>query len=327
MRRIIKPGDRAFYINRRRYHERESSINFGVAGYFSGQAIRPGYGVTREFGTEVPIQNLITNLGMDFFGSDTGIGGMGKMHLGTGTTPPQFTDSSLDNFGVNVSSRAASYDTGNSGGAPWYSWRSWTQTSEVGGATGIWTEIGMSSSDTNGNLRSRALILDGAGSPTAFPVLADEQFRGRYELRFYPPTSDALDDIELSGVPYSTTTRALNVTEPSFWAPGGGGNGFFRISGAGDQRAYSGGLVDITATQPTGTPRGSSNSSESNAYSSGNHYRDASVRWGSNSGVGTIGVVRIRFNSALFQVAYNPIINKLSTEELILNQRVSWSRQ
>ena len=323
MSRIIKPGDPGFYINRKRWHELNADACVGVTGHFSGRAIKPGVGVVREFGTS---PNLITNVGMNALGSG---GSFIRMHLGTGTATPQFTDTGLQNFGVNVQANNGTAVYSSASVSPWFGEVRITWTSAVGGATGNWSEIGISNQNTNGNLRSRALILDQIGSPTIFPVLADEQFQGTYTFRIYAPQSDVPASILLSSSPYSTVTRAIGVTSanasPGNWGPSIQEADPF-IANGDNSRACTGPLVAVTDAQPAGVinniPAGSSS-----AYAAGSHYRDSSYRWGSGAGVGTLRTFITAFVSARFQVEYSPTIAKLATEELIINQRVSWARR
>lgn len=330
MSKIINPGDRAFYINRKRYAEVESHAKVGVEGFYFGRAIKPGFGVTREFGFRAPNPNLITNLGLDAIGGEVFAS---RMHLGTGTTPAQITDTALANFGVNVSSTNPGLsDFGVSGSAPHYGWIRLTWTSAVGGAAGNWTEIGISNQNGNGNLRSRALILDGGGSPTAFPVLPDEQFQGTYEIRIYAPSADSLESVSLSGSPYDTVTRALRVTSAAGnggWAPQGvlSSTPWFGAITSGNQgTAYSGGLGSVTDNNPGGSSLGNRTSAQVSGYTGGNHYLDSSWRWGSGAGVGLIRTFLLPLNCGTVQVEYDPAINKATDEEVIINQRVHWDR-
>lgn len=325
MSKIIKPGDRAFYINRNRYVESESSLSVGVEGFYIGKAIKPGFGVVREFGQRVPSPNLITNLGLDALGEDASFI---RMHLGTGTAPPQDTDTGLDNFGVNVQGSNPVQSFHSSGESPWFCETRLTWTSAVGGATGTWTEIGVSNQNTNGNLRSRALILDQGGQPTSFPVLADEQFQGTYIFREYVPESDSPATITLGSNSYNTITRPISVAtvnaNPGQWGCNLDGTSQF-ISHTGSQW-YTGGLVAITAGAPTGPVSGAVTASAS-AYGAGNYYRDSSLRWGSGSAVGSLRTLVFAFRSGRLQVEYDPVVNKLTTEEVIHNQRISWARR
>lgn len=328
MSRIIKPGESGFYINRKRWHETESEVRIGVAGFFSGKAIKPGVGVMREFGQVVPSPNLLTNLGMDALGSGTNFS---RMHLGTGTATPDFTDTALTNFGVSITGPYS--QAGVSGEAPYYGWMRLTWTSAVGGATGSWTEIGISDQITTGNLRSHALILDSGGNPVAFPVLADEQFQGTYEFRVYAPTADSPESIQLSGIPYDTITRALNVNLVSGngrWTPSlTATRGLFGTpsSASAGSNVWSGGLVAVTSANPGGTNLGLRTTTGTSGYTNGNYYIDSFSRWGADAGVGDIMTVRHVLDTGSFQIQYNPTITKLTTEEFIHNQRVHWARR
>lgn len=334
MSRIIIPGETPFYIARRRYVEVESTVSVGVEGFFTGRAIKPGVGVTREFGMRVPTKNLLTNLGMDALGGSSP--GFTFLHLGTGTNPPEVTNTGLGNFGVSITSGT---DTaGNSGEPPYYAYRSITWSSTVGGATGNWTEIGVSSQTTNGGLRSRALIQDHLGQPTVFPVQSDEQFQGTYEFRLYPFMEDFPAEITLGSSTYNTVTRVLNAASSSgvgAWLPGirasvPSFSPSSTISGA-RHAWYSGGLADQTAPIPLGSTVGAQNNANTSTghytYQAGSFQLDFFVRSGSGASVGQLKTQRITLNSGSLQVEYDPVINKLSTEEVIHNQRVSWARR
>lgn len=314
------------FINLKRYVETENCARVGVEGRYTIRAIKPGHGVVRE----LSFPNLLTNLGMNALGSAPSFL---RMHLGTGTAAPDVTDTGLGAFGVNVTtSTPSTTDRGAQSIAPYYGWQRLTFTSAVGAATGTWTEIGISNQTTNGNLRSRALILDGDGNPTSFPVLSDEQFQGVYEIRFYPPTSDDMRAITLSGVPYDATTRALDVTNGSAldgsWAPNVvPANSPFSTRTGNLGGLYTGGLGAITDSLPQGSQIPGSSSGANAAYGSGNFYLDVSRRWGSASGVGTIRTVRFISICTSFQIEYDPTFAKLTTEEFIHNQRISWARR
>lgn len=327
MSRIIKPGDRAFYINRRRYVETEGMARIGLEGIYTIRAIKAGGRVVRE----LSFKNLLTDIGLDAIG---GGANFTRMHLGTGTSTPSVHDTALGNFGVNVQSSNPSSTHGVNDAPPYYGYARLTWTSTVGGATGTWTEIGISNQNTNGNLRSRALILDGGGNPTSFPVLADEQFQGTYEFRLYPPTADANNAVNLSGVPYNTTTRALMVTTSHTnggWNPSNltSNNSLFNITTSiGFNLAYTGGLAAVTASVPEGNALTSNNRTiGNNAYGPGNYYFDVWVRHGAGDAVGLIRTQRLNTAGGSFQIEYDPVISKTTTEEFIHNQRISWARR
>lgn len=320
---IIKPGDRAFYINKRRYKELATKTVIGVEGFYSGVAIKPGIGVVRSFGSKVPTPNLLTDLAMDAFGTGPQFS---QMHLGTGTTPPAVTDTSLADFGVSLPS--VNTARGNSGSEPYYGWVRFTSTSAVGAATGNWTEIGMSNQNSNGGLRSRALILDSDGNPTVFTVLEDEQFQGTYEFRVYVPSVDSPATVNISGVAHDTITRALHASsgEQGHWAPGLGLSPL--ISGRSSSSAFfTGGLSAMTGSSPLGASTGDYATTTTLPYGSGNFYIDATARWGAGSVISAGATLGFRVNGAPVQVNYSPAINKSANEELIVNQRFYWARR
>jgi hypothetical protein len=329
MGKIIVPGEPGFYINRKRYIETEGRVTLGVEGRYTLRAIKPGRGVVRE----ASFPNLITDMGMNSLGNDVA---WNRMHLGTGTTTPAVTDTGLAAFGTNVVNANPTVTTGNSGVAPYYGYARMVFTSAVGGATGNWTEIGISKQNTDGLLRSRALILDGGGSPTTFPVQSDEQFEGTYEFRIYVPTVDTPASITLSGTPYDTITRALRASDavwaPSMVSPGNPTDGLFRLATGSQINTactwYSGALAATTAANPAGTQNSTGSTSMiAAAYGAGNFYRDYGLRSGAAVNVGTLRTARlIGTNTLALQVEYTPTITKLTTEELIHNQRISWAR-
>lgn len=325
MKRIITPGDADFYINRNRHLEIDVGGQVGVAGFFSGVAIKPGFGVTRSFGMEIPVHNLLTDLGLDALGGTSC--NFIRMHLGTGTATPLVTDTALTAFGVNVSSAAPAVTEGAVGSPSFYGWRRLSWTSAVGGATGNWTEIGISSQDTNGALRSKALILDNLGAPTTFTVLADEQFQGFYEFRMYAPTGDDVRTVDISGVPYSVTTRA--ALAGSWVAPliNVGDSGLGQL---GTNIHYTGGLGAITASPSGAVVNGQYPAwTRPAAYGSGSYYRDNRLTVTPSLWVRTwqsISNIASAHNHA-FQINYNPAIAKTNIETIILNQRISWARR
>lgn len=322
MSKIIIPGHPHFNIHKRNYLEIETApVRIGVSGHFTMRAIKPGFGVVRE----LSFDNLITNLGLNAMGSSCSFA---RMHLGTGTTPPSPTDTALSVFGVNVSDANPTYTQSSNSGAPdYYGITTQTWTSPVGAATGNWTEIGISSGNSNGNLRSRALIVDANGDPTTFTVLADEQFQGSYTTRTYMPLTDDVRSVTLGPITYDAMTRAANIQR----AGSGVTHSSVQIFAMNQLLAASTGAAPVvTGTYPTGGISGASGIVTLGSYGTDNYYRDTEIRFGSGvlvaSGIRTF-TMRNNVSDHWFNVEYNPTITKLTTEELIINQRTSWARR
>lgn len=182
--------------------------NIGVQGRFKIEAIRPD-GTVREL---APWQdNLITDIGLNTMGgwqyrdmpADPGSNYVSDdatryCWVGSGSTPPQFTDTAPAQFvraTSNVISTAVSRsqptDTVHyTGGKRVFQFN-------VGEATGNLTEVGLSNgrhTNITGTYKlymfSRALIKNANGDPITVTVLADEILQITYEHRIYLASND-----------------------------------------------------------------------------------------------------------------------------------------
>lgn len=314
------------YINLRRYTEIDSDSRIGVEGRYRLEAIDPSTKmVLRDSGW---FHNIFTDIGMDAIGTGSSFF---AIRVGTGTATPAVTDTQLQIDGVQVGIVASANNNLVSPSAPyWGGWRG-VATSAIGGATGVWTEVGVFPSTTNTNARSRALILDSMGNPTSFPVLASEQLQVTYEFRHYAPTVDNPASITMSGTPYTATTRALGVTT--------GSNGWGLINMQGGVQLYgadtsssiwsTAGLVSVTAGS-VGSPVGSYGlgSGATVAYVGGTYFRESQITY--PVGAATNSALRTHqfgLGGCLMQVEFNPTINKTSTQQIIVRQRTYWARR
>ena len=326
------------YVPNRNIMDAElSELKLGLEGWFTLRAIRKSGRVTREISFKAdmersvgPFHNLITTLGLDRFGSLQADQVYKYAHVGTGTATPAFTDTTLATWlGVVNTGDPTSTSTGNSGAPDYYSYRRLVYTSAVGQlGNNTLTEVGISGQTTTGNLFSRELIRDIGGSPVSFPILSDEQLEVTYELRNYPPLTDNAATITISGVSFDTITRAISVSDASAWAPASwaGGNNPSLHSSPSVNVAYTGNLVSVTGSAPSGSLGGASSITTA-AYSNGNFYRDNAAIWNAASGVGSIRTVVFKWWMARFQVQFDPVIVKTNIQTLTLNQRISWARR
>lgn len=302
--------------------EIESVTKIGVRGRFTLQAKNRLGRVTRERAFD----NLLTDLGLDALGVDGAR--FLYAHVGTGTSAPTAADTSLGNFGVGFSA-SSEVGYGNSGSSPYIAWCRQSGTSAVGGATGTWTEVGMSRQAADGGLRSRALILDGDDNPSSFPVLSDESLTVTYEMQIMLPETPAKKEILLSGTPYDTTTqlgginrndwapRKLTSTNSWNWEPS---NATFPSA------AYSASPSGLTSISGGGSNMGGSSSISAAAYSTGNYHRDISATWNPGVATGVIKCVRIGLRHGLLFCIYDDTITKGVDDRLTQNIRISWAR-
>ena len=147
-------------------------------------------------------------------------------------------------------------------------------------ANGNLTEVAFFNATTGGNMWMRQLIKDGNGNPTAITKTSDFQLRVVYELRFFFNLNDVVRQATINGVAMDVTTRpsywGSSSTNPfdGQWDDAALGGGF----GGGQPRATDGVLGAVTA-EPSGSG-GSSTSTASVAYISGDRFRDYTVTWG-----------------------------------------------
>lgn len=323
------------YIPSGRFLEGEvSEAKVGLEGWFTLRAIRRSGRVTRERKFQVGgcrelprFHNLITNLGLDRFGSVQASALYARCHVGTGTATPSYTDTQLQNFLAAVSDSVPTASGSNSGPPDYYSSLTLTWISAIGAlGNNNLTEIGISGQSANGLLFSRELIRDPNGNPAAFPISADEQLEVTYELRLYPNLVDVPATVTVGASSYDTITRPIGVA--GGWGARTGANVNAARDGItiGANRAYTGDLVPYTGTTPSGN-LGDASSGATASYTNGSYYRDISNTWNISVGNGNIRVVTFRFGCAAFQVRFDPVITKTNTQVLTLHQRMSWARR
>lgn len=265
--------------------------------------------------------NLILNQGLDLFGA--GESYLQQCSVGTGTGTPGVTDTALGSLVAATTTLQDSADS-NNGSSPYGATISIVKRFAEGVAEGNLTEVGIG--DTSEGLFSRALILDGMGSPTTFPVASDEVLDVAYELTFYPPLDDVEDSVTITGSgSHDYVARTANV---GAWEPHAT-RGLAPLIDF--MVAHSGGIGAITGA-PSGTTDNATSSND-DAYTPGSYLRTCSATWGLTDGnVGDgIAAVRVRYEvpsnkEMQFQTSFSPDIPKDGTKVLTLNYSVSWAR-
>lgn len=273
--------------------------------------------------------NLILNQGLDLIASTASI--MSSAHVGTGTTTPAVTQTALTAqvaASTNVTSASRTINTS----SPYEMTSTVTIRFAQGAAAGNLTEIGVG---TGATLFSRALIVDGGGSPTTFPVAADEYLDVTYQIIVYPPLGDSTGTVSITGSgSHGYVARAAAL--PAGWNNVTGGGPLAVIDNVNFAAAYSGGLGAIT-----GLPSGSSSGAASrtnDAYTPGAFSRTASISFGLGEGnVGGIASTSINWGTTAsvsinertlmrFQYSYSPVIDKTSAKLLTLPYSIAWAR-
>lgn len=302
---------------------KEFNVKTGMSGRYKLTAIKPD-------GRERPLtgwfDNLILNSGLDYKCSYSSTDIIPACQVGTGTSTPTNTQTALDNRVMGTGTTQSS-SSGAQGSAPYYGHFIKTYRFAAAATNYNLTEVGVGSASTGGTLVSRALILDGAGSPTTVTLLTGEILDVSYELRMYPGSvagDYTQSGVDISGTSTTIVSRASSVGDNTW--------GTYTVYGLGwaatnsDCTAYNGSLGAVT-TVPSGTT-GVMTYSSLGSYSTGSYSRSVTFSAGltvCNFGSG-ISAVRNRTAAGYYQYSFSPAIMKDSTMTLALTFNFSWDR-
>lgn len=320
---IIVPG---------RFIEARDAVDMrlGMEGWFTLGAVRNGRTVRKHTfresdGVAGPFQNLILNQGLDRFATENGNVFIGRFHVGLGTSAPNVGQVQLDNpIGGTFN---ASVDTITPGDTPDY-----VSSTIVSGLSSIGqfgtanlTEIGVGGVNAN-QLTSRALIVDSAGQPVAFPISSEEQLSVSYEIRLFPPLEDAHHTVNVAGQ-RDVVVRALNVTNTSAWAvKAAGANSNAQAHSNNGFRTGDLGL--ITAANAQGNSVSGASTTTQHQYSAGSYKRGHRQSFSSTQAVSdSLRTHQVSYVSSLFQVQYDPPLQKTAEQTMYLEYELSWGRR
>lgn len=316
----------------------------GVRGYFKFEAARIVDGVEvgrRTLADWFP--NLITDQGLDRLGNNSGWAQW--CQVGSGNTPPTNSDTSMEVF-VAATQTMQAVSTSAQTTPPYYASAFKTYRFSTGTAAGNLSEVGIAWTNSSGSLFSRALIVDGSGTPITITVLSDEVLDVTYELRVYPPALsdgtpiDVTGTINISGIDYDYTLRAAKVTTGFESSGSNSGWGFYLgtfyssgqasgIRGNGAQKTYTGALGAITTTPASAIiPDGVASTATNVTYSSSSLQRAATLVWDLNNGNDVAGIrcILYAFQWCVYQIEFDPAIPKDNTKRLTIVFRHSWAR-
>jgi len=326
------------------------TMKVGLAAEFRLRAIRPNGQCRVDTGF---FHNLITNVGLN--DAHSGTATFNAISVGTGNTPPAYTDTTLAARVATTTTVQSSQEgqSGSPGDPDFYRWVEKTLRFAQGVAQGNLTEVGATRSSSPYTTYSRALILDGSGNPTTLTVLADEFLDVTYRVRFYPgDTSDVNTSILISGQSHDIVLRPAEMDGTSnLWRPGSGSidwnvrmghPGTFGFANSGHHQVYpSTSVLGPITGSPSGTGLSSGTSSGNAAYINGTFFQDFFGVWGLNEGNAAGGIAAVRVAAgygrtlpgsggsacAAYQFSLNPVIAKTNSHILTLNFRQSWARR
>lgn len=271
--------------------------------------------------------NLILDAGLERLGTGAGVT---YVQVGTGSTAPAVGQTALVSYSAGTSNQTASVDS-YVAGPPVYHQNIKTFRFAAGAATGTFSEIGVGWAPS-GSLFSRALILDGGGSPTTITVLSDEALDVDYRFRVYPSTSDVTGTLTLSGIGYTYTLRPSLISTIPQWSASSILNSGFVVGTTFDTAYYGASLaLGPTTGQLTGNTSSAAMGIFSySAYVPGALSRAGVVTTGLTLGnaVGGIKGMVIAFGGyGYYQILFGTVIPKDSTKIMTHGQRITWARR
>ncbi len=307
-----------------------------LAGFFTLRLGRMQPDGTVAYNREYTFPNLILNQGLDRMGANDHFNSY--CQVGTGTIPQAATDTGLVSP-IGSSAPVQSTGGGNAQGVvigpPRYAYDRRVYRIPAGVGTGNLAEVGISwASGTGNTLYSRALILDGGGSPITITKLSDEILNVTYELRTYIPTSDTEGEIVIAGTTHGFISRAAEADQvkPQYdagWGPQVFAGSIYSRSGAmlaGNQgnAAYTGNIATIDG-KPSGGYGGPAASTSSASYVSGTYTRAGTHTYG--LGGNPIRTILASFGWCSYQVQFDPVIPKGAGNQLAITFQHSWARR
>lgn len=307
------------------------NITYGMRGEYK-------YVVNHADGTKTETdwqKNLILDAGLDYIATNSFWFTNFCIYCAVGTSSTAPTVSQTD-----VIAKIATSPLGGSGnptqvnlGLPTYgdeSTKAFTFT--IGSVVGNITEVATGWLSGTGGKFSRALIVDGAGSPTTLPITVTDQLVVFYRLTVYPPLTDVTGTVTLAAVSYAWTARVSRASvfiDSNVNAIGGVGNPTWNFYGTGST------LGTITL-QPTGTLLGALSTASLSTYVPGSFTRTMTFTWLPAVGNATGGIVCAQYiqfwngsnstNYKAVQYSFSPAIPKDNTKTLQLALTVSWIR-
>lgn len=296
------------------------------AGRWNLKVMRPDGRIRKE----LDFKNMILNSGLDALCAGANNGQ--AIVVGSGNTAPSATQTQLQTLVATQSASSPYFTHTIEASSPYFGTSIVTRQFATGAAAGNLTEIGLCNgpNQTAQPLITRALILDGGGSPTTLTVLSDEILIATHYCRQYVPTSDVTGSINISGTTYNYTIRAAECTATK--------TGFRQVLAATATSDRLGGdcgfsvstqtLGAITAL-PAGTPSTVVSSDFAvGSYTSGNYYRDITLNCpiGKMNSAGGIGSIVINTTRGSYQMSFSPVIPKDATKILQLVWRLGVAR-
>ena len=310
-----------------------TGINFSVSGEYN-IIVRKSDGTEEATGW---FPNLILNQGLNQLGQDASSLLM-YASVGTGISVPTDTQTNLDSP-IAYSSAGQSSSTVNIGSPTYAGIHTRVYSFPQGSVIGNISEVGIGTTNTDGSLFSRALILDVNSNPTSITLIAIDQLIIYYRLTMTPPLTDMTGSVVLNGVTYNYVSRICNA---NYW----GNIEYVYTNSVYFNSIYAcwafgpdAALAPITANTCAGTQsRDSATAVSTGVYTIDTYHRDWTIVYGPSAGnldsngapLGGIKGLHIlgggSWSAINFQIVFDAVIPKVNTNQLSITFRYSWGR-
>lgn len=348
----------------------EIPATLGLKGRYKLQRRKAEYladGKTRFAGAVIEesawSDNLITNAGKNAIMTLASGGANMFFHcvVGTGNTAPAESNTSLASYLGYFDFVQAASTTRNSTVAPYYVKHSATFRFKPGSATGNVAEVGMvltssasAAINASTTLHSRALIVDGVGSPTTVTVAADEYLDVTWELFIYPTDEGTGSfNMTIDGVvtAFNYTVRPCELDATGSPGENVAGPMFAGVGISVGSEPSTRGFVSLSVVEPViasvnygtyattfpistvqghPTPRATNvaasdapNTFAAAAYTNGNYYRDYTAQWSLNNGNMNIKSIVFWLRAVSYQLELNNVVAKINTKVFTITVRLS----
>lgn len=301
----------------------------GIAGHFIVDVIDAESGEIKQ---HLDFPNLLTDGLMNALGNGSLRLETAFTHLdvGSGSSTPQFTDTSLQaSLGTRTNFAGGVPDVTLNNTTPEYTYRRITRVFTESQVNGNLTELGFWSAASGGTLTNRSLFKDSAGNPTTVIKTPSDILRVQYEYRLYAPQFDVSDVISVAGTPTTYTIRPQRVQNLAGWSilldEFGRWNPYSRVHNSNDLQLRTG-INDATPNDDA--------SSSLAPYTNNTFYRDLTITVTPTVGNYVDGFGLFTYNPfrqvvsypTLWQVQLLPRVVKTSGQQFQLTIRQSWSR-
>lgn len=288
----------------------------GLAGLYKIEAVKAG-GERRLLLDW--FDNLILDAGLNRLGSG---GAFNRCMVGTSAAAVLPSQTALSTQIASTTTIEASTSGVNIGSG--YAWARRTFRFAVGTATGNIAEVGVGWSTTE--CFSRALTVDGNGTPVTISVLPDEFLDVTYELRLHWPTADISVNGFISATQHAVVTRAAQVGSWTLATLIENGSRSDLVP-PGQATSFGAGALGDVTLDAGGTPLNSINMTYASGYVNNSLERNYRATFGLPNGDADISNFRMTTPFGIFKSSFSPVIAKRSTNSLTLDYKVSWARQ